>query len=302
MSQACSISARCRYGLARVCELWRVARSSVYDARKRRQQSTDRDSAPPPRKRGPVGACTDEELAAHVRRVLEQSPWVGEGHRKVWARLRFEGVRTARRRVLRVMREHDLLAPTRVGRPRGPRVHDGTIVTERPDEMWATDMTGTLTGEGHASIFFVLDHCTSECLGVHAARRGTRFEALEPLRQAVRGRHDDFAEGIAAGVTMRHDHGSQFVSDVYQNELRFLGVASSPAYVRQPEGNGCAERFVRTLKEQLLWLQRFATIDELQRALQDFMRRYNEEWMIERHGWISPAEKYRQLTTATVAA
>ena len=138
-----------------------------------------------PRKRGPLGACTDEELAAHVRRLIAASPWVGEGHRKMWARLRFEGIRCARRRVLRVMRENDLLAPTHMGRARGPRVHDGTIPTERPDEMWGTDMTSTMTGEGQASIFFVIDHCTTECMGVHAARVSTRFEALEPLRQAV---------------------------------------------------------------------------------------------------------------------
>lgn len=267
MSQAYSISARRRYGLARVCRQWRCARSSVYDARRRRALE-ERGVSPVARKRGPVGACTDEELAGHIRRVIAESPWVGEGHRKVWARLRFEGIRTARRRVLRVMREHGLLAPTRLGRARGPKAHDGTIVPERPDELWGTDMTGTMTEEGHAAIFFVVDHCTAECLGIHAARCGTRFEALEPLRQAVRARHGAFADDIAFGVALRHDHGPQFVSDAYQDEVRFLGIESSPAYVREPEGNGCAERFVRTLKEQLLWLWRFATVEELQRAMQ----------------------------------
>lgn len=42
------------------------------------------------------------------------------------------------------------------------------------------------------------------------------------------------------------------MSDHFQDELHFLGVVSSPAFVREPEGNGCAERFIRTLKEQLL--------------------------------------------------
>ena len=301
MSQAYSISARRVYGLARVCRRWRVARSSVYDALKRRDRAEVGDVAVP-HKRGPVGACTDEELAAHIRRVIAASPWVGEGHRKVWARLRFEGIRTARRRVLRVMREHGLLAPTRLGHARGPKAHDGTIVTERPDELWGTDMTGTMTEEGHAAIFFVIDHCTAECLGIHAARRGTRFEALEPLRQAVRARHGAFADDVAVGVALRHDHGSQFISYAYQDEVRFLGIESSPAYVREPEGNGCAERFVRTLKEQLLWLWRFATVEELERALHDFKDRYNREWIIERHGWISPNEQYRKLTAAEVAA
>ena len=51
---------------------------------------------------------------------------------------------------------------------------------------------------------------------------------------------------------VRHDHGSQYMSDHLQKEIGFLGIESSPAFVRAPEGNGCAERFIRTLKESLL--------------------------------------------------
>jgi putative transposase len=172
--------------------------------------------------------------------------------------------------VLRLMREHDLLAPSRVGRAHGPKAHDGTIRTERVDAMWGTDLTSTLTGEGQASIFVTVDHCSTECLGIHAARRATRFEALEPLRQGVRACFDAFGAGVAGGLKPRHDHGSQFVADDYQRELAFLGIVSSPAFVREPEGNGCVERFIRTLKENLLWLRRFDTIEELLLALHRF--------------------------------
>lgn len=301
MSQTLSPSAKRPYGLARVCRVWRVPRSSVYDARSRRE-AAERGEIMAPRKRGPLGACSDEDLLGHIQAALESSPWVGEGHRKVWARLRHDGICAARRRVLRVMRENALLAPQRAGNAHGPKAHDGTIVTEKPDEMWGTDGTAALTGEGNAAIFFVIDHCTAECLGIHAALHGTRFEALEPLRQAVRERHGVFAADIAKGLSLRHDHGSQFTSHAYQEEVRFLGIESSPAYVREPEGNGCAERFVRTMKEQLLWLERFETVDALNAALQDLKTRYNTEWMIERHGWISPAEKHRQLTASEAAA
>ena len=49
---------------------------------------------------------------------------------------------------------------------------------------------------------------------------------------------------------------------MFQTELRFLGVESSPAFVRAPEGNGCAERFIRTLKENLLWVHTFNTAEQ----------------------------------------
>ena len=80
------------------------------------------------------------------------------------------------------------------------------------------------------------------------------------------------------------------MSDDFQRELAFLGVASSPSFVREPEGNGIAERFIRTLKENLLWIQYFATVAELIEALRGFKRRYNEQWLIERHGYRTPGQ------------
>jgi putative transposase len=88
----------------------------------------------------------DAALVEVTRDILAASPFHGEGHRKVWARLHHTGVRTYRRRVLRLMREHDLLAPSRVGSLRGPRSHDGTIIPDAVDVMWGTDLTTTITG------------------------------------------------------------------------------------------------------------------------------------------------------------
>jgi putative transposase len=133
------------------------------------------------------------------------------------------------------------------------------------------DMTTTVTtGEGQVCVFVAVDHCTSECIGIHASLSGNRFEALEPLRQGAREYFGGFDRGIAAGLAIRHDHGSAYMSDDFQQELSFLGMASSPSFVREPEGNGVAERFVRTLKENLLWVRAFATVAELVEALREF--------------------------------
>src|SRR3954467_7903454 len=189
-------------------------------------------------RRGPLGAMSDEALTTAIRGVLAASPFHGEGHRKVWARLRHAGTRTSLRRVLRLMRQNNLLAPTRVGSPRGPRNHDGTIIPDTVDAMWGTDLTTTITGEGQAAVFVALDHCSAECVGIHAHARATRFQALEPIRQGVRQHFGGFAQAIARGLAVRHDHGSQYMSDHFQKELTFLGIESSPAFVRAPEGNG----------------------------------------------------------------
>ena len=296
MSLATSPSTGRSYGVLRVTQVWSASRATVYRCR--------RSEEPRPRRRpGPLGPMSDEALVEAIRALLATSPFHGEGYRKIWARLRFAGVRTSKRRVLRLTREHGLQAPGRVGRPHGPKAHDGTIRTERVDVMWGTDLTSTMTGEGQASIFVTVDHCSTECLGIHAARRATRFEALEPLRQGVRACFGAFAAGMATGLKLRHDHGSQFVADDYQGELDFLGIESSPAFVREPEGNGCVERFIRTLKENLLWVRRFATIEELRQALHAFKDSYNRSWIVERHGYQTPAAvRAAQLAPLPAAA
>jgi transposase InsO family protein len=135
------------------------------------------------------------------------------------------------------------------------------------------------------------------------ARRATRFEALEPIRQGVRRHFGGFARGVAAGLALRHDHGSQYMAGDFQKEIAFLGIESSPTFVRAPEGNGCAERFIRTLKESLLWVRTFDTVEDLRRALAEFRGTYNTTWLIERHGFRPPgAVRHDQLSAAALAA
>ena len=123
--------------LKTVCRVAGVSRSAACEARRRRGTSQ-----PPRRRPGPVGALTDTELLTQIRGVLADSPFVGEGDRKLWARLRRErGVFTSRKRVLRLTREAGLLAPTAQVRKRAARLHDGTITVTIPDTLWATDAT-----------------------------------------------------------------------------------------------------------------------------------------------------------------
>jgi len=73
--------------------------------------------------------------------------------------------------------------------------------------------------------------------------------------------------------------------------------------VREPEGNGCAERFIRVLKENLLWVRRFDTVEELRLALQAFRQAYNQTRIIERLGYQTPAQvRGNQLGRMPMAA
>src|SRR3954452_17579130 len=124
MSRTASPSTGTPYGLVRVCRVWRTPRATIY-----RYHSPP--PTYPPARRGPSGPMPDAALVAAIRAVLSGSPFHGEGHRRVWARFRIAGVRTSKRRVLRLMCEHGLLAPSRVGAPRDLRTHGGTIIPDR---------------------------------------------------------------------------------------------------------------------------------------------------------------------------
>ena len=287
MSQAISPSNSQHYGLARVARVWRQARATVYRHRDAREAPTPAPA--PARRRGPIGACPDDELLEHIRAEIHGSKFHGEGYRKIWARLRFGGIRTAARRVRRLMGENNLLAPQRTGRF-AEKTHDGTIVTDAVNTMWGTDMTETITlREGVARVFVAVDHANSEIVGIHASRGANRFEALEPIRQGVHRHFGTIGADAARALKVRHDHGSNYMSHDFQQEMTFLGIQTSPSFVREPEGNGVAERFIRTLKENLLWVRTFETIEDLRIALQDFAHRYNETWLVARHGYRTPA-------------
>ena len=210
----------------RVCGRSRVPALIARSVRRRRSRSAPR--------RGPVGACSDAELADHIRRQIAVSRLHGEGYRKLWARLRFAGVRASPRRVRRVMGENGLLAPHRMGRTE-TKPHNGTIVTTKVNEMWGTDMTQTVTvADGRAYVFVAVEHANSEVVGIHASRSASRFEALEPIRQGVHRCFGAIAPGAARGLKLRHDHGSNYMAGDFQDEIECLGIEASPSFVREP--------------------------------------------------------------------
>ena len=286
MAEAISPATGRRYGIARVCRVWDVARSSFYAARA--AVAEERPQRPGGR-RGPKPATSDADLLAAIRADLAHSPWSGEGHRKVWARLRvMDGLRVARKRVLRLMRENMLLSPHRA-RPRPEEAHDRKIVTEAPNVMWAIDGTQIPTvHDGRVWLFGVAEHWNAELVGWHVTKQGTRHEALQAMSMAVSQQFGHLGRDAARGLALRHDHGSAFMSEDFQRQVKAWGMTPSYAFVAQPETNGVIERLFRTFKEQVVYGHIFQTIEEVRDAVRAFVARYNTEWLVEKNGLASP--------------
>lgn len=286
MSDRASPSTGKPYGVNAVCSTLCVPRSSFYE-KKRRKRSKGRKAG----KRGPKPSVSDDKLLALIREDLATSPFTGEGHRKVWARLKFgKGIKVSRKRVLRIMRENNLLSPYR--RPQmPPNDHDGEIITSEPNVMWGTDGAKVFTRrEGWGWIFVNVEHWNSECMGWHVTKKGDRFAALEPVSMGVASEFGSVERGIARGIKLRMDHGTQYLSDHFQNQVKAWGMTPSFAFLEQPQTNGVAERFIRTLKEQAIYGRTFNTMEEVRQAVAEFVEPYNESWLIEKNGYLSPRQ------------
>jgi putative transposase len=146
MSQTISPTTSKPYGLKRVCEAWGLARCTFY----RKACGSE--------KRGCKPIIEEKALLEKIREDLRTTPFKGEGHRKVHARLKRDGMKVGRNRVLKVMRENHLLSPHR-SFYKVPNPHDGRIIAEVPNGMWGSDGTKVRTiDDGWIWVFSVTEH------------------------------------------------------------------------------------------------------------------------------------------------
>ena len=97
------------------------------------------------------------------------------------------------------------------------------------------------------------------------------------------------------------DHGSQYLSDHFLNQIRFWGIHPSLAFVEEPQTNGVAERFNRTLKEQAIYGQIFKNTEDLRHAVATFVDHYNNHWRPEKLGYRTPVEARNNFCLETAA-
>ncbi len=135
-----------------------------------------------------------------------------------------------------------------------------------------------------------VDHCHAECVGWHVTKIGDRFAALEPINQGLARHFGGVHAQPGRGLALRMDRSTQYMADHFLNQLKFWGIAPSFAFVAQPQTNGVAERFNRTLKEQAIYGRVFRNIEEVRRAVGEFVERYNAHWRVEKVGFRTPQE------------
>jgi transposase InsO family protein len=203
--------------------------------------------------------------------------------------------RLMRKAGLTVKREHHAVTRTPRAKPKATR----------PRQSWGIDMTKFLIPAlGWAYLVVVLDWYTRKIVGWNLALRSRRQEWEAALAQAVQA---EFPNGVrGAGLKLVSDNGSQPTATGFMTAMSLLGIEQVFTNYDNPKGNAETERLMRTIKEELLWLREFTSLEEARTAIHHWITvEYNERYVHSALGYKSPREfeaALRQQEAAQAAA
>lgn len=245
-----------------------------------------------------------EVIVAAIREITERErAW---GVRKAWATLRRDraqggyGLRVSRRRVHALMKAHGLVL-ARDSEPGEPR-RIGTVAVPEPNRRLATDLTTTWTRrDGVVAIVPTIDCGCRSVLSLVVTKDQHGPEILASLKA---GLAEAFGSptNVPEGVEVRTDHGPQFTSGDCAALCATWGIEQTFAPVGRPTGNAVVERLIRTMKEEVVWLRDWESLDELRVALEAWLVRYNTQRPHQALGWLTPAEYRAQRFGLRLAA
>jgi len=241
----------------------------------------------------------DLSLLAAIEGVVQRFPTYG--YRRVTAQLRREEAPVNHKRVQRVMRENDLL----VRRKRGVKTTQSDhpygrypnllheLVIARPDQVWCADITYVHLREQCVYLAILLDVFTRSLRGWHLGHSLSSDLALTALRRALAERQPEIHHS---------DQGVQYAAHGYVAHLQALGVQLSMAARGQPTQNPYAERVIRTIKEEEVYLKEYLDYATAYREIGHFIEDvYQTKRIHSALGYLTPTEfeaAYRQRQVA----
>lgn len=277
------------------CDVFGISRAAYYAARK------GASGAAPARRRSieKVPRWTPAEtLQPRIREIVAAHPaW---GVRKVWAMLHRDGYCVGHRRVWALMKSMGLTLAPDAGR--AERRAYGKVVVADSNRRWASDLTTVWTKEnGVVAIVPVIDCGDRVALALDVSKAQDAPAILAPITRALLAEFGH-PSAVPPGLELRTDHGSQYTGADCDDLCRAWHVDHTLAPVGRPTGNSVVERFIRTLKEEVIWLRDWTSIDELRRALADWLLVYNGIRPHQALVWKTPDERRAELRARTANA
>jgi putative transposase len=225
-------------------------------------------------------------ILERIRQIKLDHPFWG--YRRVWAHLRYvDGLEVNLKRILRLMRQHDLLAISRRTLRAKRTYAKSKPVASAPNQWWGIDMTKVCVNSfGWIYIVLVLDWYTKKVVGYQIGLRCTTQDWLAALDMALNRQFPDGAR--EHNLHLMSDNGSQPTSLAFMKACHRTGVHQAFTSYNNPRGNADTERMMRTLKEECLWLREWHSPFELAGALDHWIKYYNRDYLHSTLGYQSP--------------
>ena len=287
------------YGVESICRMVPIAPSTYF-----RQQA---QHAAPGRRS--ARAQRDDELRAIIRRIWDANHQV-YGPRKVWRQMGREGLRVARCRVRRLMRDMGLAGAVRgrawitttqsqpeADRPRD--LVDRQFTATRPNQLWVSDFTYVATWRGFVHVAFVIDVFARRIVGWRVSASLHTDFVLDALEQAIYDRCD-----TDTGDLVHHsDRGTQYLSIRYTERLADAGIELSVGSRGDAYDNALAETFIGLFKTEVIRRRGpWRSLEAVEFATLEWVDWFNHRRLLEPIGYVPPAEyEARYYEQAAVA-
>jgi putative transposase len=265
--------------VTQLCEAFGISRAAYYAAKK--VKPVAKVVALP---RAPRHTSSEVVLAA-IRDVIKAEPaW---GVRKVWATLKRNGLKVSRKRVHALMRANGLV----LARDREPGdTSRGHVAVPEPNRRFGGDLTTVWTKkDGWVAVVPTIDCGCRSVLGLTVTKDQHGPAVLASVEEALRAAFGE-PRFVPSGVELRTDHGPQYTGADCADLVARWGLLHTFAPVGRPTGNAVAERVIRTMKEEIVWLRDWDSADELRAALVEWQCRYNTRRPHQALDWKTPAE------------
>jgi putative transposase len=237
----------------------------------------------------------NQELLEQIKAIKAEHPFWG--YRRVWAWLvHYHHLQVNQKRVYRLMKEHDLLVGDNTKLKAKRSAYQAKPKPTRPNQWWGIDMTKVMVGHtGWAYVTVVLDWFTKKVVGYHIGLQSKTRHWLEALNQ---GLNNQFPNGVLGNtLNLMSDNGSQPTSTTFIKTCSQLGIKQAFTSYNNPKGNADTERFMRTMKEECLWLREWNSLNQLTQSLSKWFEHYNRYYLHSSLGYQSPLQMEKSHDT-----